>query len=155
VATPVISSRDIVSYIFGFNYAGDAGLDPVVGSLSQQQEMLLYFLNISSATPIRGYQTAIVQYGPVNSVLLNHPSLLLAYNLSAAYRGEASLIRTVFSDDQIRNLLLIATPFGPVATPLLPAATAPTPPPPLNVYTMEDGITPYTTEDGITAYTPE
>jgi hypothetical protein len=153
MATSFISSRDIISYIFGFNYAGDAGLDPIVGSLPRQQEMLLYFLNISSATPIRGYQTAVVQYGPVNSALLNHPSLLLAYNLSAAYRGEDSLIQTVFSDDQISNLLLIATPFGPVATPL-PTAAAPAPPP-TNVYTTEDGITPYTAEDGITAYTPE
>jgi hypothetical protein len=143
---------DIISYIFGFNYAAEAGLDSIIGPLlSRQQEMLLYFLNISSATPIRGYQTAIVQYGSVNSTLLNHPSLLLAYNLSAAYRGEDSLIQTVFSDDQISNLLLIATPFGPVAAPLPPAAAAK----PRNVYTMEDGITPYTAEDGVTAYTPE
>jgi hypothetical protein len=150
----VVTSRDIISYIFGFNYAGDAGLDPVVGPLPLQQEMLLYFLNISSATPMRGYQVAIVQYGPVNSVLLNHPALLLAYNLSAAYRGEPSLIRTVFSNDQISNLLLIATPFGPVAAPL-PAAVAVPALTPDNGYVTEDGITFYVAEDGVTFYVQE
>jgi hypothetical protein len=147
---------DIFSYIFGFNFAGDAGLDPVVGPLPRQ-EMLLYFLNISSAQPILGYQAAIVQYEPVNSALLNHSSLLLAYNLSAAYRGEPSLIRTVFSNDQISNLLLIATPFGPVVTPL-PAAVAAIPvpaPTPANGYVAEDGTTFYVAEDGTTFYVQE
>jgi hypothetical protein len=64
-------------------------------------EVLLFFADVSSAVPLGGYQVRVVQQGGINNALLQHPNLLIAFDLSLPNRGEAAVLKTVFSAEQL------------------------------------------------------
>ena len=111
MADPVIPASDTVGYVFSFADAGAAAHDPVIGTY-RGQEVLLFIANISTVVPLSGYQPMVSQPGPINDALYNHPNLLFAFDLALIARGEAATLKSVFSGDQMAQMIVILSNYG-------------------------------------------
>lgn len=115
MADPVIPSTDTINYVFGFGNAGLAGQDPVIGTL-RGQEVLLYFTGKSSVEPLAGYQPMVSQPGPVNDALYDHPNLLFAIDLALPARGQSAILKTVFTAQEMANMMMVLDNYGTIIT---------------------------------------
>jgi hypothetical protein len=104
-------TSDLINYVFGFPNAGAAGQDTILGPY-RGQEVLIYFPSFSSVKPLAGYQPMVSQYGPIISALYNHPNLLFALDLALSAKGQNPVLKSVFSNKLMAELILILSNYG-------------------------------------------
>lgn len=116
MAVPVIPATDLVNYIFSFPNAGAAGADPVLGGYPGQ-EVLLYLTQISSVVPMAGFQPMVSEYGPINTVLYDHPALILAMDLRLPAQGQSAVLTSTLNEADLAGLMIVINSVGTIVLP--------------------------------------
>jgi hypothetical protein len=103
---PSIAANETVHYVLGYPDAVSFNADPVI-SARRNNEVLIYFCDVDSVTPVRGLQVLTQQTGSIDPTLWNDPALMFALVMSRMLRGQSAVLTSIYPADRMAQISVV------------------------------------------------